>query len=416
MPDFRPRPILLAFALLSVGAIANAEWAGTEEMVDGVRHVINPELPAEGSHSIQLDPLWSLGGFEDDTIFGVISRLAEDRNGDVYMLDSQLSEISVYSPDGEYLRTIGREGEGPGEFRGSFELFIRPDDVVGVVQVFPGKIVQLTTMGEPAGNYPLPALEAGGFMLTFAGSATDNRLLLTTAMSGQTGQTSYLRSYDFEGNELARFHEASKPMKFGGMEFEENTDRDFTSRWAMAPDGRVACATDFGDYSVTIWNADGTVDRVITRPAFESVKRTGEEREFMKAMFEGFTSWNPGSSYTESSTHMTVQQLFFRPDGSLWVLSSEGAWRRDDGVFASFDVYDSAGRFQHQVNLLRDGDPIYDAIYFGREHIYVVTESLQAAMSNFAQDAADKDMRDEAEPIAVHSHVFPSLETIAAGR
>ena len=28
------------------------------------------------------------------------------------MLDSQLNEVKVYSADGEYLNTLGREGEG----------------------------------------------------------------------------------------------------------------------------------------------------------------------------------------------------------------------------------------------------------------------------------------------------------------
>ena len=40
-------------------------------------------------------------------------------NGDVYTYHPQERTLRVHSPDGRLIRTIGREGEGPGEFKGS---------------------------------------------------------------------------------------------------------------------------------------------------------------------------------------------------------------------------------------------------------------------------------------------------------
>lgn len=51
---------------------------------------------------------------------GQPSSLAVDDEGRVYVVDSKPAVIKVFSPEGALVRTIGREGEGPGEFRAGF--------------------------------------------------------------------------------------------------------------------------------------------------------------------------------------------------------------------------------------------------------------------------------------------------------
>ena len=43
--------------------------------------------------------------------------LAADEAGNVYVMQREPTRIAVFGPDGNYLRDIGREGDGPGEFR-----------------------------------------------------------------------------------------------------------------------------------------------------------------------------------------------------------------------------------------------------------------------------------------------------------
>ena len=44
-----------------------------------------------------------------------------------HLLDGQLSEIQVFDPDGEYVQSLGKQGDGPGEVRRATEiLFIGP--------------------------------------------------------------------------------------------------------------------------------------------------------------------------------------------------------------------------------------------------------------------------------------------------
>ena len=73
--------------------------------------------------------------------------LAVDAQGRVYVVDSKPATIKVFSPDGKLVRTIGHEGEGPGEFRVGF-IAIRDDHLV-----LQDPQVSRTTVWDTAGNY-----------------------------------------------------------------------------------------------------------------------------------------------------------------------------------------------------------------------------------------------------------------------
>ncbi len=388
--------------LLALPALA--AWEGEEVVRDGVTHFLNPETAVE-SIEVDLEEVWRVGGYDDEEVlFGVISKLIEVESGDVFLLDGQLSEIHVYSPDGEYQRTIGREGEGPGEFRGSYDMFIGFGETVGVLQIFPGKIVQLTTAGDPAGNFPLPEPEGGGFQLVFVGNALEDRLLLAGARmqqaEGKQVQITYLKSFDADGNELAHFAERSRETQYGGMKFVEQSFSGFERRWGLSTDGRVAASLDFDDYRIHVWNSDGELLYVIAREGYELMPRTEAEKNRFHRMYTGITRWNPGSTFEVSETHMTVNQVAYRNDGSLWVLSSRGMYDRADGVFASLDVYDPEGHYVRRVDLKGEGDPNEDAIFFGKDRIYVVTDLLSAFMAQLGGDEAEE-AEEEPEPVSV---------------
>lgn len=55
--------------------------------------------------------------------FGYVGGVAADAAERIYVADRLGSFIRVYGPGGEFLRQIGREGDGPGEFRHPTDLF-----------------------------------------------------------------------------------------------------------------------------------------------------------------------------------------------------------------------------------------------------------------------------------------------------
>jgi hypothetical protein len=77
---------------------------------------------------------YTLGGFEamDWDAFGDVNGVGFDRDGNLYILDTQAAAIHVVGSDGERIRTFGRQGEGPGELNQPESLVVLPDGTVSV--------------------------------------------------------------------------------------------------------------------------------------------------------------------------------------------------------------------------------------------------------------------------------------------
>jgi hypothetical protein len=96
-----------------------SDWSGTIDTLESGRLVIhNPDagLWRQGEEW-QLRERFRIGALEGDgaDVLGDIRDLELGPAGEVYILDSQASEIRVFGSGGEHLRTFGRSGRGPGE-------------------------------------------------------------------------------------------------------------------------------------------------------------------------------------------------------------------------------------------------------------------------------------------------------------
>lgn len=76
-----------------------------------------------------------VGVLAGDTLqeFGGIQAIASRGDGDVYILDSRLNRLNVFSVDGRFIARTGRSGNGPGEFAVPRSMGI---DEKGVIHVF----------------------------------------------------------------------------------------------------------------------------------------------------------------------------------------------------------------------------------------------------------------------------------------
>lgn len=408
--------VFTALALLFVAPSAPAEWAGEVRTEDGTTIVLNPETPAHGNLRQEMHELWRRGGDDDEIFFGTIAEFLHDAEGNIYLLDGQVSEIQVFDPQGEHLRTIGREGEGPGEFQNGADMFWAPGDEIGVVQAWPGKIVMITPEGDPGTTFALPYRNGGGWQSVTRGAGLGETVVLAGTAWTREGEKSlqfnYLKAYDQDGNELATYQDNRRVVEFQQYEFVEEEYVDFQRRWDVAPDGRVAAALAFDAYRIHVWNADGTLDRIIERPDYPAVERTGEEKKRFQDMYTAFTRWNRGSTFRVNDQHETIGQIFFRADGSLWVQSSAHRWRAPEGIFTSFDVYDREGRWVQQVDLAADADAVEDGLYFAGNRAYVVTDLFSAVMASVGVGDEDTDLP-ETEPVTVISFEFDPVVALA---
>ena len=112
------RLVVLAVVPFLVFALAPA--AQKIETVDGVRVVHNIKGGLWGdSPRLALELVRKIGDVdtEDEHVaFNFPSDVAMDAAGNIYILDTGNTRIQKFGPDGAYLATIGRKGQGPGEF------------------------------------------------------------------------------------------------------------------------------------------------------------------------------------------------------------------------------------------------------------------------------------------------------------
>ena len=96
------------------------------ETVDGVRVVHNAKGGLWGkAPKVSLELVRKIGDVdtEDEHLaFNFPNDVAVDKDGAIYVLDAGNARIQKFGPDGAYLATIGRKGQGPGEF-------IMPDSI-----------------------------------------------------------------------------------------------------------------------------------------------------------------------------------------------------------------------------------------------------------------------------------------------
>jgi hypothetical protein len=331
--------------------------------------VIENQKPKGEPLTLKLEEVWRVGGEESELLFGTVTETATDAAGNVYLLDSQLSHVVVISPEGEHLRTISREGEGPGEVRQPRDLVCLPDGSIGIMTMFPAKLVRITPEGDPLES--ITAMTGEGENAGFtAGALCDSRggnlvLGATKLQQTENGQdrVMYLCRLGEDGRETVRYCESHMSLDFRSLHFvEREISPMFHSALALGPDGRVYVAQAWDRYAIEVYHPDGTLERVITRE-FENRKRTDDELRRVHALFEASARNNPyGETHEVEDSPQVIDGLHVVDDGRLWVLHSRSGEDLPEGVMQSYDVFDADGAYLHEVRIPCEGNPDYDGL------------------------------------------------------
>ncbi|MCX6563395.1 MAG: 6-bladed beta-propeller [Candidatus Aminicenantes bacterium] len=93
-------------------------WKGTIVKEGNVVVVKNPKTPQYGDDTFSLEEDLAIGGQENSGfLLSEITSACQSPDGTIFILDGKEKDIKVFGPDGKFLRTFGKAGEGPGEFR-----------------------------------------------------------------------------------------------------------------------------------------------------------------------------------------------------------------------------------------------------------------------------------------------------------
>jgi hypothetical protein len=371
----RPRAVLLLIASSLVPAAACSDRPAAESTSArdsaGIRIVDGARDRARGS-GLALQPI----AFSDlrasrrnpaaRAEFSRISAVDGDSSGLLYVLDGIEGVVTVLEAGtGRVIRTFGRRGAGPGEFRAAADLQVRADGSILVGERVPPRVHRFTREGRhletlrpalrtlPGNGEPAPAgvsalagwsaAPGGGLIariLTLGADPTrpaSNRLLRVGA-NGSVG--SVLLEWREEGT-LA----APPPI--------------FSPRWwwAADPTGRVYYSSG-SDYEVRVLGPDGRIERIIRRPApHRPVPRAAGDRAieaFRQSMIEGGAPADVVQTVVgklEVASHLpSIHGLWIDPDRrELWVGIPEVLEDLGELRAGAYHLLDLDGRFLGRV-------------------------------------------------------------------
>lgn len=133
-------PAVLALAATACGKVdlSRAVVARVDTTTTGVVVVENTGVPTwtDGSawrlsESLRLGSASPVGSKAEQ--FGSVVSVESDSQGRIYVLDWQSQNVRVFLHDGTFLRTVGRRGQGPGEFTTAWALSIGAGDTLTVL-------------------------------------------------------------------------------------------------------------------------------------------------------------------------------------------------------------------------------------------------------------------------------------------
>ena len=99
------------------------------EIIDGIEYIYNTETPLYPKRTLSFEEELAIDP-EDDEVNIILFRprsFVVGPNENIYITDIQDNAIKVFDPNGKYKLTIGRRGQGPGEFQSISHQAFLPD-------------------------------------------------------------------------------------------------------------------------------------------------------------------------------------------------------------------------------------------------------------------------------------------------
>ncbi len=322
---------------------------GGEESIGEVTDEATPVVP-----TIYLVPVDSIGVEMGDSMYvmGAIEGLAYGPDGNIAVLDCAFACVRIYSPEGEYLRQIGRRGNGPGELQSIAFLGISEDghiyltgdggEILGVHQFdyYTGEwLGSMPSLGTPATC--IEGAENSFYVrkdITFDTSSGEPQLLIDIAKYGLDGDEPVITYVE----DTAPFDPADMATMVELVWYGYDVAADFSGNTYIAPRSTEEAV-------VIVYGSDGEETGRIELD-LEPVLRTDEELEMERLILTAKMSamGNDQMPPLEPEPYKPlIRGLEIDGEGNIWV-------QHGGPNVPTFSVYDSSGVLMYFAEVAGD--------------------------------------------------------------
>ena len=148
--------LLVPLACADSGAPPPSAAAATVTDSVGIRVVTTPQSDLVYAE-LAAEPTLSIGQLSgpEELLFGRIRSVRRDAAGNLVVADGQAYEIRIFNGEGRHLRSLGREGEGPGEFKSLHGAWPVSDGGIVAADILLDRITQFGAEGTPTATATL---------------------------------------------------------------------------------------------------------------------------------------------------------------------------------------------------------------------------------------------------------------------
>ena len=355
------RPIVLSGILIVLCALANPpafaqdKWKGTVVREGDVTVVRNPKEPLFKTPVLELKEELSIGGpdAQGDYAFGLAQDVVVDDAGSIYVLDQRNSQVKVFDASGRYLRTIGRQGQGPGEFERPMNLSLnRTSGELAVYQASPR-----IAFYKPDGTFlrDVSFREMGA-----APGRVDSRghIYRTEFVMGDNGPRYVAKKFGPDGIALAELSDAPAPFSPKGAGRIKAATLLPASYFQLDQADNVVYGYPQAYDLMFFRGSDAKPFKRITR-SYDPVEVSSEEKKELEKEIP------PGSGIEIDfpKYHSAYDRFFLSDLGLLFVRT----WERTPDGKRIHDVFDAEGRFIGRIPLRPSGIGIIKDKYYAIE-------------------------------------------------
>jgi hypothetical protein len=320
--------ICFLVSLVFLGAKQNQkrQWKGKIDVEGEVKIIKNPKEPWLSEDVFELKDELTIGEAEGQKgyMFSRISGIAVDNEERIYVLDYKEAEIKVFDRNGDYLKTIGRAGQGPGELASPYSICVTEQGQIMIQDLNNHRILFFSLDGKY-----LRSISTAELIMVGSWVDSKGNIIGLVSTSGPEMQILELKKFNQKLNPLNSFYSFSRSRVSSGF-------NPFMPElcWAVDRNDFIICGYP-ESYEIQIFNSEGKTERKIIKD-YESVRITPDEIERAKKRLPGPMKLNA------PKYHPAFQNLTVDDEGRIFVQT----WEKTKEKSAYyFDVFDSEGRY-----------------------------------------------------------------------